>query len=161
MQLNGDHYATIIVADAPTLGKSEQNPSIRVEFYNQLNNLTSAHKNNKHRLLVIGDFNAKTSSAYPRFSESIDKFGKGISSCNGEHLLEQAMQNNLVLPNTLFPHKMTHKTTWTLHERVEDHLSFNRTSSVKTCTKSFCRNQDHMVEQERKLIKNWLKLLLN
>ena len=71
------------------------------------------------------------------------------------------MQNNLVLPNTLFPHKMTHKTTWTSHERVEDHLSFNRTSSVKTCTKSFCRNQDHVVEQERKLIKNWLKLLLN
>ena len=56
------------------------------------------------------------------------KSGKGISNSNGEHLLEYAMQNNLVLTNTLFPHKMGHKTTWTSHERVKDHLSSDGTS---------------------------------
>ena len=84
----------------PTLGKSEQNPSIWEEFYDQLNSLTSEHKSNKHLLLVIGDFNAKTGSAYPRFSESMGKFGKGNSSSNGEHLFEHAMQNDLMLTNT-------------------------------------------------------------
>ena len=33
-------------------------------------------------------------------------------------------------------------------------------TSVKKCTKSFCRNHNHMVELEQKLITNWLKLLL-
>ena len=128
IQLNDDHYATITVTYASTLGKSEQSPSTSEGFYDQLNSLTSEHKNNNHLLLVIGDFNSKTGSAYPRFSESMGKSGKGISNSNGEHLLEYAMQNNLVLTNTLFPHKMGHKTTWTSHERVKDHLSSDGTS---------------------------------
>ena len=47
IQLNDDHYVAIIVAYAPTLGKSEQNPSIWEEFYDQLNSLTSEHKKHK------------------------------------------------------------------------------------------------------------------
>ena len=66
IQLNNDHYATIVVAYAPTLIKRKQNPSIREEFYDQLNSLPSEHKNNKYLLLVIGDFNAKTGSAFPQ-----------------------------------------------------------------------------------------------
>lgn len=42
IQLDDDHCATIIVvAYAPTFGKSEINPSIREKFYDQLNSLTS------------------------------------------------------------------------------------------------------------------------
>ena len=63
----------------------------------------------------------------PRFSESMGKFGKGIRNSNGEHLLEYAMQNDLVLTNTFFPHKIAHRTTWTSHERIEDHLSSDGT----------------------------------
>ena len=71
--------------------------SIREEFYDQLNGYTSELKNNNHLLLVVGDLNANAGSAYPRFSESMGKFGKGISNSNGEHLLEYTMQNDRML----------------------------------------------------------------
>ena len=133
--------------------ESQQNPIIREEFYNQLNSLSSEQKNSKHLLLFIGDFNAKIGSVYPRFSESIGEFGKGISNSNCEHLLKYATQNDLVLTNTLIPYKMVQGVTPTEIKLI--------ISSVKTWTKSFCRNQNHIVEQERKLITNLLKLLLN
>ena len=41
IQLNGNHYVTIIVAYASTLRKSEQNARMREEFYDQINSLTS------------------------------------------------------------------------------------------------------------------------
>ena len=56
--LNNGHNPSVLVVYAPTLRKSEQNPTIKEEFYAQLNSLTSEHKNNKHLLLLIGDFNA-------------------------------------------------------------------------------------------------------
>ena len=40
-----------------------------------------------------------------------------------EHLLQYAKENNLVLTNTLFPHKLCHRTTWTSMERIKNHLS--------------------------------------
>ena len=175
IHLNDDQYVTVIIAYAPNSRKSEQNPSIKRKCYDQLNSPTSEHKNNKHLILVISDFKSKTSSAYPSayLSESMGKFGKEISNSNGEHLLEYAIQNGLVLRNALFPHKMAHRTTWTSQEKVEGHLSSDGTSRCnpyrnqidyiicKTCTKSCCRNEDHMVEQGQKPIKNWLKILLN
>ena len=94
----------------------------------QLNSLTSKHKNNKHLLLIIGHLNVKTGSTYPRFSESMGKFGKRISNRNGEYLLKYAMQNDLVLTNTLFPHRIAHITTWASQERAGDHLPSDGTS---------------------------------
>ncbi len=41
------------------------------------------------------------------------RYGKGTANTNGEHLLEFARRNNLILTNTIFKHKLTHKTTWT------------------------------------------------
>ena len=67
IHLNDDKYVTVIVAYASNSRKSEQNPSIKGKCYDQLNSLTSEHKNNKHLILVISDFNAKTSSAYQNF----------------------------------------------------------------------------------------------
>ena len=58
IRLNNGHNSSVLVTYAPTLRKSEQNPSIREKFYAQLNSLTSEPKNNKHLLLFIGDFNA-------------------------------------------------------------------------------------------------------
>ena len=118
----------LLHTDLPLRAKSQHQRRI----YLQLNNLISEHKNNKHLLLVINNFNIKTGSAYPIFSESMGKFGKGISNSNGEHLLEYAMQNDLMLTNTLFPQRMAHRTTWTSHERF-DHLSSDGTSRRNPC----------------------------
>ena len=100
IKLNNDHHLNIVTAYAPTLDKSEKGPQIRQEFYNELDKVTCQHKEDKHLLLVLGDFNAKTGSGHERFPENIGKFGKGHLNSNGEQLLQYPKENELVLTNT-------------------------------------------------------------
>ena len=101
----------LICAYAPTLDVSEKNPEYREKFYNDLQSYIS---NTPHSSLIItgGDFNAKTGSSHNDHPETIGKFGKGITNTNGENLLEFARSNRMILCNTLFYHKMAHRTTW-------------------------------------------------
>ena len=122
-QLDQTHQANVIVAYAPTLARSEKEPQICEDFYSELEKITLKHVKDKHLLLVIGDFNAKTGSGHTHFPNNIGKYGKGHLNSNGEHLLQYAKENNLVLTNTLFPHKLCHRTTWTSMERTKNHLS--------------------------------------
>ena len=41
------------------------------------------------------------------------KYGKGIINSSGKRLLEACKTNELILTNTLFQHKKSHRTTWT------------------------------------------------
>ena len=103
--------------------KSEENPHLREDFYDELDKLSTEHRKDKHLCLVIGDFNAKTGSGHTFYPENIGKFGKGQINSSGEYLLEYAKENELVLTNTLFPHKLCHRTTWTSADRVNDHMA--------------------------------------
>ena len=129
--------------------QSQKNPIIREEFYNQLNSLSSEQKNSKHLLLFIGDINAKISSVYPRFSESIGEFGKGISNSNCEHLLEYATQNDLVLTNTFNPIQNGSQNNLDIARRVEDHLSSNGSSRCNPYRNQIdyiiCKNMDKIL----------------
>ena len=51
---------------------------------------------------------------------------EGHLNSNGEHL-QYAKENDLVLTNTIFPHKLSHRTTWTSIERNNNHLSSDGT----------------------------------
>ena len=86
-----------------------------------LRKTVKTHKLDKHALLVIGDFNAKTGSGHNQYPENMGKYGKGKINSSGEFLMELAKENNLILTNTLFPHKLAHRTTWTSPERIKDH----------------------------------------
>ena len=96
----------LICAYAPTLDVSEKNPEIRENFYNDLQSYISDTPSSS-LIITGGDFNAKTGSSHNK-----GKFGKGITNTNGENLLEFARSNRLILCNTLFYHKMAHRTTW-------------------------------------------------
>ena len=102
---------TLICAYAPTLINSEKFPDIRNDFYTQLESLISNEPNNSI-LIIGGDFNAKTGSGYTQFNKNMGPYGKGILNSNGNHLLELANRNNLVLTNTTFKHKLAHRATW-------------------------------------------------
>ena len=65
---------------------------------------------------MLGDFNAKTDSGWKEFPENVGRYGKGHTNENGLALLEFLSKSNLVLTNTLFPHKLSHRTTWTAPE---------------------------------------------
>ena len=99
----------IVVAYTPTLIKSESVPEVR----DDARKVTMEYKKDKHALIIMGDFNAKTGSAYWNYPNQIGKYGNGKLNSNAEFLLELAKENNLFLTNTMFHHKLTHRTTWT------------------------------------------------
>ena len=102
---------------APTLVKSEQNSEIRDKYYKDLNTEMNTNVSNRSLLIVGGDFNAKTGSAWKDHPENMGAFGKGEVNSNGEALLEMATNQELILSNTLFYHKMAHRTTLTCPQK--------------------------------------------
>ena len=108
-----------IATYAPTLEKSQKNPELRTEYYtdleNEINNIPQ-----RSFLVIGGDFNAKTGSGWKDYPNNMGKYGKGEINDNGEHLLDMARRTNLVLSNTLFYHKMAHRTTWECPMRINE-----------------------------------------
>ena len=102
-----------IVAYAPTLIRSESNEEIREEFYDTLNETTRKLNKARHKMIVVGDFNAKTGSGNKDFPDNMGNYGKRQINSNGSYLLEYAKENNLCLTNTTFKHRLSHRTTWT------------------------------------------------
>ena len=45
------------------------------------------------------------------------KYGKGQTNSNGELLLDIVQKYNLTIANTLFKHKVAHRTTWTCNAK--------------------------------------------
>ena len=121
IKIDENHQMNIIVAYAPTLEKSEKYPELREDFYEILDKTIKTYNKSKHVLMILADMNAKTGSGHHHYPENIGKYGKGELNSNGEQLLDLSKENNLILTNTLFPHKLTHRTTWTSLERIHDH----------------------------------------
>ena len=115
-----NHQLNFICAYAPTLAITKKDPQQTEDFYNQVESAIN-HKNNRssHLTIIAGDLNAQTGSACynNEYLNHIGKYGKGKLNLNGEHLLELCTRNDLVLTNTLFCHKLCHRTTWTCPER--------------------------------------------
>ena len=107
----------IIVAYAPTLEVSTKYPKRREQFYDELNALTNK-VSQRDILYIMGDFNAKTGSACNQYPENMGKYGKGEVNENGIHLLEYCSQQNMILTNTKFKHKMAHRSTWQAPEKL-------------------------------------------
>ena len=63
-------------------------------------------------VFLLGDFNAQVGRNRDRWYPSLGKFGVGKENSNGYRLLQFCRYNNLVITNTVFGHKMTHKLTW-------------------------------------------------
>ena len=117
---NCNRKLVFISAYAPTLTNSEKNPETREKFYETLDKAIRS-TSSRDLLIIAGDFNAKTGSAAKLFSDNMGHFGKGEVNSNGNALLDLARKNQLVLTNTLFNHKMAHRTTWECPERITKH----------------------------------------
>ena len=111
IMLTGRRKLVIINAYAAKNPVSEKKPEIREEFYEALKTAIKA-VSKRSILMITGDFNAKTGNAQSKYPNNIGTFGKGNLNENGEALLETAARNNLILTNTIFQHKLSHRTTW-------------------------------------------------
>ena len=130
----------LINAYAPTLPKSENNPEIREKFYKDLDSIINT-VSKRTILLIAGDFNAKTGSGWKTHPENIGYFGKGLVNSNGEHLLDLANRQNLVLTNTIFDHKKAHRTTWEAPERTFE----NRTNPIRNQIDYILARKEHRI----------------
>ena len=113
--INNRQYYVINV-HAPTLPSKEKTPSIRKDLYDKLYNLLH-NIPNRAVLYLTGDFNAKTGSGHTTHPAIVGKYGKGQTNSNGELLLDIAQKYNLTIANTLFKHKVAHRTTWTCNAK--------------------------------------------
>ena len=100
---------TIIQAYAPT---SDYDDEQIEEFYDQLQEILNQTPK-KDVLVVQGDWNAKVGEdAYTNYKGTCGPHCNAASNERGLRLLEFASLNDLVLANTLGPHKLSRKTTW-------------------------------------------------
>jgi len=104
---------------AYTASVSENQPSVREFFYEELGSIINMYGKDI-QLILLGDFNSKTGSAYKFYKENMGQFGMANTKSNGQFLIDLAHRNNLILtrPTTIFQHKMAHRTTWTCPERI-------------------------------------------
>ena len=102
----------LIAAYAHTLDVCNKSPEFRENFYNTLEGII--HKTPKRNsVIVAGDLNAKTGSGYQLFPENMGRFGKGVMNESGKRLLEMCYKEDLILTNTTYNIKQSHRTTWT------------------------------------------------
>ena len=101
----------LIAIYAPTLSSSEENPQIREDLYNAIESIVK-NVSDRDIVIIAGDFNAKTGSAWKDYPQNMGRFGKGHVNSSGNHLLNLCFQNDLIITNTLFKHRLSHICTW-------------------------------------------------
>jgi exonuclease III len=99
---------TIISAYAPTLARPLEEKEC---FYDTLNETIKAVPSS-HKLLLMGDFNARVGVDYMSWANVLGKHGVGLENSNGTLLLSLCAQNELIVTNTIFQQANKHKTTW-------------------------------------------------
>ena len=100
---------TIIQVYAPTTDHEDQEVE---EFYERIEE-TIKKAPKKDIIVVLGDFNAKVGpDAYKDWDGTVGQYGTGETNDRGLRLLEFACSQRLTIANTLYPHKLSRRTTW-------------------------------------------------
>ena len=92
-----------------------------------------------------GDFNAKIGpDAYKKWADTVGRYGLGETNDRGLRLLEFASSHRLIIANTLYPNKMSRRTTWhapngKMHNQIEFILTARRfkSSIIRTNTRTY------------------------
>ena len=111
---------------APTLDDSKKHPEVQEKYYQELEETINA-VSKRDLLLIGGDMNAKTGvEAHKEYPDVVGRYSKGSEmNENGRELVECMFRNNILLTNTIFKHKMAHRTTWQGPERINEHKNKN------------------------------------
>ena len=100
--LEGGHLATIISCYAPTLPAPQEEKD---QFYEH-----------KHKLFVLGDFNARVGRNQSLWPKVIGRHGVGKENANGSSLLQLCSMQKLTILNAVFQQASNYKFTW-MHPR--------------------------------------------
>ena len=112
LPLQGTVWATIVSVYAPTMTNPDE---IKEDFYQKLRE-TIREVPSTDKLIIAGDLNARVGDEVENWPGVLGHYGVGKCNTNGELLLALCSEYGLVITNTVFKHKHTHKTTW-MHPR--------------------------------------------
>ena len=112
LRLNHGRSATLVSAYAPTMSASDHE---KEAFYASLNSAINAVPY-KHRLFVLGDFNARVGRDCTTWPRVLGHHSVGNENSNGSLLLQTCAQHELAITNTIFQQATKYKTTW-MHPR--------------------------------------------
>lgn len=107
-QLQDRSFVHIISAYAPTLDSEQQ---IKETFYEQLEHQLR-HIPKSHRIILLGDFNARVGKNSDIWPNVIGRHGVGNINGNGELLLTKCVEHDLTITNTQFRQRNKYKGTW-------------------------------------------------
>ncbi|XP_044757806.1 uncharacterized protein LOC123315962 [Coccinella septempunctata] len=107
-QLQDKSFLHVISAYAPTLSAEQQT---KEAFYEQLENLLT-HIPKSHRVILLGDFNARVGRNAEIWPGVIGPHGIGNINSNGELLMTKCIEHNLTITNTQFRQRNKYKGTW-------------------------------------------------
>ena len=106
-------FVSVVSVYAPTnpTDSTSDASSPSEAFYDQLQSTLLAIPSSD-MVVVMGDFNARVGSDVSPWGTVLGPHGFGDVNENGERLLDFCANNQLVLTNTWFQHKVIHKATW-------------------------------------------------
>ena len=112
-----DNNTTVICAYSPTNDNTRKNPKETENFYTALND-TLNNFSKKEQIFIAADFNAQVGIHHKDYPQSIGKHYKGHKRDeNSKFLINLLTQNQLIVTNTKFKHKLAHTTTWECNNR--------------------------------------------
>ena len=112
----------VINVYAPTQARATANASETDAFYERLAAAVQSNASTNNTLVIAGDFNAKIGQweeLRDAATESLGKYSRGRRNKNGQRLVEFCEENGLVVTNSLFRHRASHRTTWVGERRDE------------------------------------------
>jgi hypothetical protein len=117
----------IVLCYAPTNDAPDEDKN---DFYEALEAAQLETRTTVIRI-VMGDMNAKVGSDNTGYELVMGKHGLGEMNNNGRRLADFALEHDMVVGGTIFPHKAVHKATWISPdhhtENQIDHICISRT----------------------------------
>lgn len=107
-QLPDKSFVNVISAYAPTLDADQH---LKDAFYDQLESTLRQIPNN-HRVVLLGDFNARVGRQAELWPGVVGSNGIGNINLNGELLLSKCAEHDLTITNTQFRQRNKYKGTW-------------------------------------------------
>jgi len=102
----------IVAAYAPTEQVSKDHPEERDNFYNEMESLINTIAK-RDFLFICGDLNGRVGKKTEDSKDVVGNYAKGKeTSENGQYIIDFCNRNDLILTNTIFKHKMCHRSTW-------------------------------------------------
>ncbi|VDP62128.1 unnamed protein product [Schistosoma mattheei] len=108
---------------------NDYNEDVKDQFYNRLQSIVEKCPT-KDLIILIGDLDVKVAMDNTGYDDIMGRHRLVERNEDGERFANLCTSNELVISDTIFPHKHIHKTTWISPEHTKqnqiDHICINK-----------------------------------